>query len=70
MKLLNVIESFCKTKLRQSVNVNSSDSGTLSNKSTIQSVPQPQRVHDNDHANAQNDKYINKYLNKLVEDKM
>lgn len=69
-----MIESFCKTKLRQSVNVNanSNESGTLSNKSTVHSVPQPQRVHDADHASAsaQNDKYINKYLNKLVEDKM
>lgn len=43
LKLLNVIESFCKSKVRQSVSVQDSSLNTSSNSSKISAI---QRTHD------------------------
>ena len=70
MKLLNLIESFCKTKIRQSVNINESNKtsahNTLTKKSNCDVSYSPNKT---DNLNT-NDKCINKYLKKLVDEKM
>ena len=66
LKLLNVIESFCKLKPRQSVNINIQEAVTsLVNKTNI--LPAAQRANGTDSASSTTN-LNQKYINKLMDD--
>lgn len=75
LKLLNVIESFCKTKLRQSVNINENNLKTISTSSLnrkiiSQSANVSSSTSPSKSPEKSNEKSANKYLKKLADDKI
>ncbi len=70
LKLLNLIESFCKTKVRQSINVNVQEAVA-----SVVNKPQPQRINESNDSLFSNGTLISspsfnqKASNKLIAEK-
>lgn len=74
MKLLNVIDTFCRAKVRHSVQINENSNkpigtGTLTRKVGIQEQNNETNVNGNSNEKS-TEKSIKVYLKKLAEDKM